>query len=367
MIRNVHRWLWDYALDGLSRRSGLAEGKTVDLLFCVADHFEPLWENPPEAVGDRRVSVWLESFPKLAARHRDFDGRGQVHTFFFPAEQYRPQWIDALAQLTKGGFGEVEIHLHHGHDTPDNLRTKISEFRDRLADRGLLSSERGSKEVRYGFVHGDWALANSGVGPEECGVEGELDVLVQTGCYADFTFPSAPSPTQIPTVNRIFFVEPRAKRPRPHARGVDAGVGGFRPNDFLLIEGPLGLDWTRRKFGLLPRIENGELSGGNPPDSRRVPLWLRRFVHVAGRPEWQFIKLHTHGAAERNRDPLLGEAMDSLLTHLESEYNDGKRFRLHYVSAREMYNVARAAMDGCEGNPGEYRDYVLLPRWRNPA
>ena len=30
---------------------------------------------------------------------------------------------------------------------------------------------------------------------------------------------------------------------------------------------------------------------------------------------------------------------------------------LHFVSAREMANVLLAACDGCEGNPGDYRDY----------
>jgi len=30
---------------------------------------------------------------------------------------------------------------------------------------------------------------------------------------------------------------------------------------------------------------------------------------------------------------------------------------LHFVSAREMANIALAACDGREGNPGDYRDY----------
>ena len=30
-------------------------------------------------------------------------------------------------------------------------------------------------------------------------------------------------------------------------------------------------------------------------------------------------------------------------------------------SAREMYNVALAAMDGCEGDPSQYYDYRLAP------
>ena len=34
---------------------------------------------------------------------------------------------------------------------------------------------------------------------------------------------------------------------------------------------------------------------------------------------------------------------------------------LHYVTAREMFNVARAAMDGKIGDPSAYFDYVVPP------
>ncbi len=32
---------------------------------------------------------------------------------------------------------------------------------------------------------------------------------------------------------------------------------------------------------------------------------------------------------------------------------------LHFVTAREMVNIALAACDGKSGNPGDYRDYRL--------
>ena len=40
----------------------------------------------------------------------------------------------------------------------------------------------------YGFVHGNFALANSADG-HHCGVDSEMQVLAETGCYADFTLP----------------------------------------------------------------------------------------------------------------------------------------------------------------------------------
>ena len=46
---------------------------------------------------------------------------------------------------------------------------------------------------------------------------------------------------------------------------------------------------------------------------------------------------------------------------LTRNYNDGKEWILHYVTAREMYNIAIAAMEGKSGDPNEYRDYRLTP------
>ena len=33
-------------------------------------------------------------------------------------------------------------------------------------------------------------------------------------------------------------------------------------------------------------------------------------------------------------------------------------FCFHYVTAREMVNILHAAEAGCEGDPGQYRDFV---------
>ena len=57
-------------------------------------------------------------------------------------------------------------------------------------------------------------------------------------------------------------------------------------------------------------------------------------------------------------DPVgVGEA---LFTDAEGRYNDGARFRLHYVTAREMFNVIRATEDGAEDG-AHIRDWVLPP------
>ena len=129
----------------------------------------------------------------------------------------------------------------------------------------------------------------------------------------------------------------------------------------MLIPGPRALDWRRRKWGILPRLDNAALTLVNPPTPRRADLWARQHVHVRGRPEWVFVKVHTHGCVAGNMEVLLGPAMKQFHDHLRARFNDGKEWVLHYVTAREMYNVVRAAEDGLGGNPGEYRDYEILP------
>ena len=147
-----------------------------------------------------------------------------------------------------------------------------------------------------------------------------------------------------------------------------AAVSGSSCADgLLLVQGPLGLNWERRKWGLFPRLENGELTGLNPPRPDRLRVWLRLGVHVLGRPEWVFIKLHTHGGIPQNAAALLGDPMRRFLAHVSREYNDGSRYRLHFVSAREMVNIIHAAEDGQVGDPGRFRDYRYASRLNRAA
>jgi hypothetical protein len=124
----------------------------------------------------------------------------------------------------------------------------------------------------------------------------------------------------------------------------------------MLIEGPIAL--ARRPNGRSIRIESSALDGGDPPTAHRLETWVAQDIHVGGRPEWVFVKVHTHGAPERNAEVLLGDANVRFHEALR-RYNDGTRWKLHYVTAREMYNVARAAMDGKSGEPAQFFDYEV--------
>jgi hypothetical protein len=338
-------------------------GEPVHLLLCVADHYEPEWGDPPPAVADARVHRWIEHYPRLFGGFCDCDGRPPRHTFFFPMECYRPGQVGALAGLCGQGFGEVEVHLHHGGETPERLHRMLAGYKEVLdREHGLLSRQRSTDATVYGFIHGNWALDNSRPDGRMCGVNNELDILRETGCYCDFTMPSAPDePTQVRKLNSIYYAKDDPERPRSHERGVDLGAGPPPAGSLLLIQGPLVLDWRRRKWGLLPRVENGCIQGTQPARAERVDSWLRARVQAPSRPDWFFVKLHTHGAPEHNQKVLLGEPMVQFHRDLARRADEDPSFRYHYVTAREMYNLAKAAEAGWTGSVNEARDFELLP------
>jgi hypothetical protein len=349
MSKQLHRWIGGYSLH-LARQ--LVEPRSAGqrhLLFALCDHYEPLWPgNTQDDLGERRVQAWLDQYPRMAQSFRDADGRPPRHSFFFPGEQYRPKYLELLARLVRAGYGEVEFHLHHDGDTADQLRTDISSYLERFAEHGHLSRDALGR-LRYAFIHGNWSLANARSDRKWCGVDAELPLLFETGCYADFTFPSAPDECQPTIVNH----------PRAYEWGERARVGQNRSDRILMIQGPLAL--CRRAGSLRVRIENSALTAQDPATPSRIRTWITQNVIVEGRPDWVFVKVHTHGAPERQAASLLADGGRMLHRELTSQYNDGEHWLLHYVTAREMFNIAMAAMDGHGGNPNAFRDYCLKP------
>ena len=61
-----------------------------------------------------------------------------------------------------------------------------------------------------------------------------------------------------------------------------------------------------------------------------------------------------------NTAQLRGE-YKNLFSELETRYNDGKSWKLHYITAREAYNIVKAAEKGRAGDPHHFRDYVIQP------
>jgi hypothetical protein len=356
--RNMDIWLGSY----LRRRPPAAVDGPVHVMFCFVDHYEPMWHGADLDTQRARVDRWCRDYPALASRHRDADGRPPQHGFFYPEEEYAPEHLDKIAKLCADGYGEIEIHLHHDNDTEANFRESITRFCRVLHERhGALPVDPKSGALRFAFIHGNWCLDNSRSDGRWCGINNELILLRERGCYADFTLPSAPSDTQTSTVNSIYYATDDPHRPKSHDRGEPVRVGGTPSGDLMIVQGPIGLNWKERRAGFMPRVENADVRRNCPPTPARVDAWVRTGIHVEGRPEWVFVKVHTHGTQEHDIDTLLGAPVDEMFSHLESHYNDGERYVLHYVTAREVYNIIKAAEGGMTGNPNDYRDFELPP------
>lgn len=334
------------------------------IIIAVCDHFEPL-QKGDKADALRRVGRWRRELPQVTAGVKDSGAQPYRHTFFYPIEKYDADIVGDIAAICQETACELEIHLHHADDTEANLRAVLAEGVERFISHGAMARDEAG-QPRFGFIHGNWALDHSHPQGRHCGVPNELAVLRQAGCYADFTMPSAPDRTQARIINSLYYArEDGAPRSFDQGRRViaDREKRSERPDELLLVQGPLGLNWGRRKFGFLPRIENSDLTAANPPTMDRFRVWLECRVSVVGRPNWIFVKLHTHGARLDNLEMFLGEPMRRFHHSLASLAERDPSLRYHYVSAREMVNMIHAAEAGHSGDPGAFRDF----RYKLPA
>jgi hypothetical protein len=360
--KHIDIWLVPYLKGTLFGEKQVSNKRHIMFAFC--DHYEPAWGRPSYEKEVERVDRWLKEYPVLASKHVDSAGNHPKHSFFYPEEEYRKEHLDKLVTLCKQGFGEIEIHLHHDRDTAEGLKAKLSSFLKILEEvHGAIPVDKSTNKYQFSFIHGNWALDNSRPDGRWCGVNNELKVLAENGCYADFTLPSAPSVTQTKKINSIYYATGVDGCSKSHNDGIDAEVGKVGKGDLLMIQGPLSLNWKVRKFGIFPKIENADIRKSFPPTPDRIDLWVNANVHVKGKPDWIFIKVHTHGTQDNDINAVLGKEVDDMHRYLREKYNDGVNYALHYVAAREMYNIAKAAEAGMDGDPELYRDYVV-PRPR---
>jgi len=346
--RQLYIWLPGYVAN--RTQPSRNETKPIHLFVMFADHFEP---------GERydRMQRWETEYPKLAAGHRDASGRKPQHTWFYPGEQPIDRNMESLQRLVAGGNGEVELHYHHGNDTQESTAKKFGAAVEYFQRFHFLKTVDG--KTHFGFIHGNWSLDNSNQ-PDTCGANRELSLLRSLGCFADYTFPSIFHESQPRIVNSIFQAVDD-DQPKSYDKGTPLRAGQpINEEGLVLIEGPLMLFPTLSPRKLFVGIEDGNIHLADPIDERRVDLWVKANVHVEGRPDWVFVKAHGHGAStDQDVEEWLGGHLDRGLSYLERRYNDGFQYVLHYVTAREMYNLVRAAAAGKTGDPRQYMDWVI--------
>lgn len=194
------------------------------------------------------ATQWLEDYGRMARRHRDADGRMPQHTWSCAYLEDAP--LRVIARSVFEGLGEMEIHIHHGtanDDAQDNtaqMDVAIRYFLDRLGQHGACLTAEPKPRRLFAFIQGMWALDNSrvvGNHRQYCGVNREIDLLLQHGCYADFTFPAWGTMTPL-WVNRLY-VSRDTPKPKSYDdpaanRQLIAGNPTQFSNELSILEGP---------------------------------------------------------------------------------------------------------------------------------
>lgn len=350
-VRKYYVFLPDYVRWTLTTPAPVGDRPT-HVFFLFVDHFEP-------DLNEERVRRWAERYRALAARHHDHSGRAPQHTFFYPGEQIQnPRVMEELGNLTSSGLAEVELHYHHGGDTAATLRVKIRTAIDYFQQFGFLKTIDG--QTRFGFVHGNFGLDNS-MGDAMCGVNGELRLLRELGCYGDFSFPSLFEDAQPPFVNTLYAARDDDE-PKSYRRQWPLSMLATNEADLLIFPGPLLFAPTANPRRLFIALDDGNVHPAVDASGDRVDRWVRANIHVPSRPDWVFVKAFAHGASSpADQESVLGPGVDAALSHFEQRYNDGRRYILHYITAREAYNLVRAAVDNRAGEPEQFYDYVVPP------
>ena len=195
-----------------------------------------------------------------------------VHTYFYPAEQYdRGPARNARRALPRRMGRSRHSSASWMSCIPTPPKTPGSAYRiprPPAFRHRCLAFEEGSTAPRYAFVHGNFALANCAAG-RDCGVDSEMQILAETGCYADLTMPDRPlaSRANRKTQFRVR-VRASARSAAPHRKGNDLAVGRVPAN--LSADGARSArnrSSSARLRSLKPALENGGFTGADPHDA----------------------------------------------------------------------------------------------------
>ena len=254
-FRDYVRWL-------VTPARAVTSPDSVFVLFV--DHFEPDFDAA-------RTVRWSRRYQALASRHHDNVGRPPQHTFFYPGDQADAGIFSELRRLTQAGLGEVELHYHHDFDTADTLRPKLQQAIADMQQYGFLRTSSG--ETRFAFIHGNWGLDNAD-GPFLCGVNDELRLLHQLGCFGDFTFPSVYADAQPPFVNTIYAAKDD-DRPKSYRDALPLSELD-RSADLMIFQGPMIFAPSFSIRHLFLDLDDGNIHPAVPDFGSRAPppSWL---------------------------------------------------------------------------------------------
>jgi hypothetical protein len=305
-------------------------------------------------IGDTNESVesTLDVLSDLPLDYIDHDGHHFKMTIACDPCAIDPVTFDRLSELCASGAGEMEYMLssvsHRSGVFENELERALAAFNS----QGWASTNDStiSFAIIGNMAWDDSITVLSGK---------QLRRLASAGCYADLSSPTMASPICSRRCNSIYAASSESTEGSSSVSTSTLKAGAISKGEVLVIDSPLLIDWMDWRNLTAPFVEEGHLRAGDSPDRRRAMSWIRANVHVTGRPDWIFVKLifdiQSNTTATRRESSALRQALE----HMESLCGD--QFRLHYVTAREMCNIARAAEARKSGDAGQYRDYLVKP------
>ncbi|MFH2060870.1 MAG: hypothetical protein ABIJ59_18515 [Pseudomonadota bacterium] len=335
-------WLPSYILKG--EKNKIKDIKNGHVMFLFVDHHEPGYSEK----GPENEKNWcLDYKENIQGLFDDFENPFQ-YSWFYAYDHLNFKSLSYLNELVYSGLGEIELHWHHGPDDIDSFSNKLKGAIDWYKQAGSLISSDEKGSTHFGFIHGNWCLDNSCGDDSKCGVNRELDVLKQHGCYADFTFSTLSTISQPKLVNRIYYAKDSNEQ-KSYNQGIVSHVG-IKPEGLMIFQGPICWDWKDLQW------DDAAFEPGSPFKPHRIKLWLDWAPSVTGKPDWLFVKVHTHGIQAKSL--ILSENFREMVLELKQYCKENNLF-LHFVTSREAYNIVKAAENGKQGNPEDYRDYII--------
>jgi hypothetical protein len=306
------------ALQSILKRRGIQRVK-----YFHTDHFEP-WG---KSINDETAKA-VENFAKLS-RTSKFSARmnlfyhaylpyqldaklaastsGEVDSVVFP--ERTPAQVRLAKQVMSGiesEYGhEVHLHIHHEGWTRNtgNYSKEISgwinahstaQLDESRFRRGLEQSLRhteediGRKLTNWAFVHGNWAL--NGSDRSICWIDNEMQLLMEQGCFGDFTFPAGRG-----HCDPVMLEEPYTCLPVVHAKAYDTDLAAPSPvrarqhapssERFFIWNSAIKASYSSLDYYYEPNRERFR----NP--AAMVNEWLSKSVEVDG---CLYIKTHAH-------------------------------------------------------------------------
>lgn len=323
------------------------------IIFIFSDILTDLYRHP------EITNIYYHDFTKMVEVHYDADGNHPKLTWYIGSLLQ-----DGLSTQSKNIYndmGEFEICISHGTEDDTN-RDNCPGFITAIDYFTALSHSFGgnytfelSPKTYFGFFHGMWALDNSRYlnGKYEwCGCNTEIDILLSKGCFGYFGFPGWGN--MIPYYTNSIFVTKDTERPKSY--GVYSNLRKLEVNaEFPSADELFCLEMSSN---VAPSIDRY-----SPPTFGKMIGWVGSNIRIIGRDDWKFVMVHTSSSYElpttAGYDNLVGNVADAFYTEIETYYNDGVNYKLHYATAREAYNICMAAVEGKTGDPNDYRDYII--------